>query len=238
MANDIERFCRREPNFQHTIVQEGLCKLEKSCSLNIFCLVIVLFDYHHKRGSALVSQALNHACVNSFGTPTNVQYDMFKRKRYLSWHGFAGILYFKPILERSVVLVSSRSISAPQAAGRLADQNGKLLCRDLLYLVIDFVLLSVKHVKTPPFPSVYLHTNFQDNCSRSKNIPKRCFPLDAFSRQPPAENVLLSKTTKDANKIRLKEPSVLKKLSKHENDKPQISISKAAPLRRVKTRTT
>lgn len=45
-----------------------------------------------------------------------------------------------------------------------------LLCRDLLNLVINLMLLSVKDVKTLPFEIVYLHTLFPNNTQKLGHI--------------------------------------------------------------------
>jgi len=72
--------------------------------------------------------------------------------------------------------IFTQKVDPYQQAGRLEGSpigTEKLLCRDLLYLVINLMLLSLKHVKTLPFASVYLHTEFQNNGQQLAHFNER-----------------------------------------------------------------
>lgn len=65
------------------------------------------------------------------------------------------------------------------------------------------MLLSLKHVKTLPFASVYLHTDFQNNGQQLANFNELGYILARASLRTTGDNIVLLIAAKDAEQISL-----------------------------------
>ena len=111
----------------------------------------------------------------------------------------------------------------------------KPLCRDLLYLVINLMLLSLKHVKTLPFASVYLHTALPNNAQQLARILMSCELLSRRSVLAATERYLVSIATKSHKENFLKKRHLLSSSAKMANHR--FASVQLAPESREQTRT-
>lgn len=167
---DIESFCGREPNFQHGIVWLGLCKLKKIAQFeHLLWLLFPLTAFISQRAPTCLAR-LNHACA--FWVKSAID-EVLKETLACYLSSVVRILdyfHFRPLRTFLCWFVQGDLYQRKRRLPGSTVGTENLLCRDLLNLVINLMLLSVKDVKTLPFEIVYLHTLFPNNTQKLGHI--------------------------------------------------------------------